>query len=55
MNEGLPAAEQAGGAGADATDGGEVRVMEDGQRDGETAPHAGRRKQNNKHDGINCC
>lgn len=45
VNEGLTTAEQARGAGADATDGGEVGVMEDGQRHGETAPHAGRRKQ----------
>lgn len=40
--EGLPAAKHAGAAGADATDGGQVGVMEDGQLDGQTAPRAGR-------------
>lgn len=40
VNERLPAAEQAGAAGADAAHGRQVRVVEDGQLDGETAPHA---------------
>lgn len=35
--EGLPAAKR-----ADAADGGQVGVMEDGQLDGQTAPPAGR-------------
>lgn len=45
MNEGLAAAEQAGAAGADAADGGQVGMMEDGQLHRETAPHSG----NDKH------
>lgn len=42
VNEGLPAAEQAGAAGADATDGGQVGMMEDRQLHGQTAPHTER-------------
>ncbi len=40
MNESFPAAEQAGVAGADATNGGQVGMMEDGQLHGQTAPDA---------------
>lgn len=42
VNEGLPAAKQTGAAGADATDGGQVGMMEDRQLHGQTAPHAER-------------
>lgn len=45
MNEGLATAEQAGAAGTDAANGGQVGMMEDGQLHRETAPHAG----NDKH------
>lgn len=41
------AAEQAGAAGADATDRGQVGMMEDGQLDRQTAPHADR---NHRHE-----
>lgn len=39
MNKRLRAAEQAGAAGADSAHGRQVGVVEDGQLDGETAPH----------------
>lgn len=39
-SEGLLAAEQTGAAGADAADGGQVGVMEDGQLHRQAPPHA---------------
>lgn len=58
MDESFPAAEQTGAAGADATDGGQVGVMEDGQLHGQSPPDAERshRKENEKitHDGEIC-
>lgn len=43
VSEGLLAAEQTGAAGADAADGGQVGVMEDGQLHRQAPPHAARR------------
>lgn len=40
VNKGLLAAIQAGGAGTDTPDSRQVRMMEDGQLHGQTAPHA---------------
>lgn len=48
MDEGLQAAEQTGAAGADATDGGQVGMMEDRQLDGQTAPDAARNHRKEK-------
>lgn len=43
------AAEQTGGAGADAADDGQVGMMEDGQLDGQTAPNAERNQTQWRH------
>lgn len=39
VNKRLPATEQAGAAGTEAAHSGQVGVVEDGQLDGEAAPH----------------
>lgn len=39
MNKRLPAAEEAGATGTEAAHSGQVGVVEDGQLDGEAAPH----------------